>query len=65
MLGWPHAVENLAKVANATWGEGAKEAQAWLTERETELWNGHLMKVESALYHLPGVINSEEGPFAR
>lgn len=53
VLDWPHALENLAKAANAGWGEGSKEAQAWRDQRETELWNGELIKVEIALYELP------------
>lgn len=53
ILDWPHAVENLAKAGNAVWGEGAKEAQTWLEQRKTELWNGQLVQVEAGLYGLP------------
>lgn len=53
ILDWPHAMENLAKAGNAAWGEGTAEAQAWLAERETELWNGDLVQVEIGLERLP------------
>lgn len=53
ILDWPHAVENLAKAGKAGWGEGTPEAQAWLEQRKTELWNGQLVQVEIGLYHLP------------
>ena len=50
---WPHAVENLATAGKAGWGEGTPEAQAWLEQRKTELWNGQRMQVEIGLYQLP------------
>jgi hypothetical protein len=53
ILDWPHAVENLAKAGKAGWGEGTPEAQAWLEQRKTELWNGELVQVEIGLYQLP------------
>lgn len=53
ILDWPHAVENLAKAGKAGWGEGTPEAQAWLEQRKTELWNGQLVQVEIGLYQLP------------
>ena len=53
ILDWPHAVENLAKAGKAGWGEGTPEAQAWLEQRKTELWNGQRMQVEIGLYQLP------------
>ena len=53
ILDWPHAVENLAKAGKAGFGEGTPEAQAWLEQRKTELWNGQLMQVEIGLYQLP------------
>lgn len=53
VLDWPHAMQNLAKAANAAFGEGTAEAQAWLAERETELWTGQRMKVDIALHQLP------------
>lgn len=53
ILDWPHAVENLAKAGKAGWGEGNPEAQVWLEQRKTELWNGQLMQVEIGLYQLP------------
>jgi hypothetical protein len=53
ILDWPHAVENLAKAGKAGLGEGTPEAQAWLEQRKTELWNGQLMQVEIGLYELP------------
>jgi hypothetical protein len=53
ILDWPHAVENLAKAGKAGFGEGTPEAQAWLEQRKTELWNGQLMQVEIGLYELP------------
>lgn len=53
ILDWPHAVENLAKAGKAGWGEGTPEAAAWLDQRKTELWNGHLVQVEIGLAQLP------------
>lgn len=53
ILDWPHAVENLAKASKAGWGEGTSEAQAWLEQRKTELWNGHLVQVKIGLEKLP------------
>jgi hypothetical protein len=53
VLDWPHALQNLAKAANAAFGEGSEEASAWLDQRETELWNGERMKVDTALHDLP------------
>ena len=53
ILDWPHAVENLAKAGKAGFGEGTPEAQAWLEQRKTELWDGQRMQVEIGLYQLP------------
>jgi hypothetical protein len=53
VLDWSHAVENLAKAGKAGWGEGTAEAEAWLEQRKTELWNGQLVQVEIGLEELP------------
>ena len=53
VLDWSHAVQNLAKAAAAAWGEGTREAQAWLVERKAELWQGQVGAVEVALLRLP------------
>jgi hypothetical protein len=53
VLDWSHAVQNLAKAAAAAFGEGAPEAQAWLAERKTELWEGRIAAVGGALLRLP------------
>lgn len=53
VLDWPHALQNLAKAANAAFGEGSEEARTWLDQRETELWNGERMQVDCALHNLP------------
>ena len=53
VLDWPHAMQNLAKAANAGLGEGTEKAKAWLARRETELWQGQVTQVEIALYNLP------------
>lgn len=53
VLDWPHAVENLAKAGKAGWGEGTPEAQAWLEQRKTELWQGKIVQVEIGLDELP------------
>jgi hypothetical protein len=53
VLDWSHAVQNLAKAATAAFGEGTAEAQAWLAERKTELWQGRIAAVGSALLRLP------------
>jgi hypothetical protein len=53
VLDWPHAMQNLAKAGNAAFGEGSPAAQAWLAQREIELWQGQRMQVEIALHELP------------
>lgn len=53
VLDWPHALQNLAKAGTAAFGEGSEEAQAWLAQQETNLWNGQRMMVDNALRHLP------------
>jgi len=53
VLDWPHAVQNLSKAGDAAWGEGSSEAKTWLAERETELWAGRVLDVQSALEQLP------------
>ena len=53
ILDWPHAIENLSKAAKAAWGEGTPQAHAWLAERETELWTGRVLDVQTALEQLP------------
>jgi hypothetical protein len=53
VLDWPHALQNLAKAANAAFGEGSEEARTWLDQREIELWNGERMQVDIALHNLP------------
>jgi hypothetical protein len=53
ILDWPHAVENLAKAGKAGWGEETPEAEEWLEQRKTELWNGQLVQVEIGLHQLP------------
>jgi len=53
VLDWPHAVQNLSKAGNAALGEGTQEARAWLTDRETELWEGRVINVFTALGQLP------------
>lgn len=53
VLDWPHAMQNLSKAADAAWGEGSAQAQAWLVEREAELWEGRVLEVQIALERLP------------
>lgn len=53
VLDWPHAIQNLAKAGNAAWREGSEEAQTWLAQRATELWNGQILDVQIALNRLP------------
>jgi hypothetical protein len=53
VLDWPHALQNLAKAANAAFGEGSEEACVWLDQQGTELWNGERMQVDIALHNLP------------
>jgi len=53
ILDWPHAVENLAKAGKAGFGEGTPEAEAWLEQMKTELWNGQRIQVEIGLFELP------------
>jgi hypothetical protein len=53
VLDRPHALQNLAKAANAAFGEGSEEARTWLDQRETDLWNGERIQVNNALHDLP------------
>jgi len=53
VLDWSHAVQNLAKAAVAAYGEGTPEAQGWLEQRKTELWEGRVAAVGVALQRLP------------
>ena len=53
VLDWPHALQNLAKAANAAFGEGSEAAHTWLDQRKTDLWNGERMQVDIALHNLP------------
>ena len=53
ILDWSHGLENLAKAAKAGFGEGTKEAHLWMEQRETELWNGERVQVETGLHELP------------
>jgi hypothetical protein len=53
VLDWPHALQNLAKAANAAFGEGSEAARTWLDQRETDLWHGERMQVDIALHNLP------------
>jgi hypothetical protein len=53
VLDWPHALQNLAKAGDGAWGEGTQTAQAWLAQREMELWNGQVLDVQVALEKLP------------
>jgi hypothetical protein len=53
ILDWSHGLENLAKAAKAGFGEGTKEAHLWMEQRETELWNGERVQVETSLRELP------------
>ena len=53
VLDWPHALQNLAKAANAAFGEGSEEARTWLDQRETDLWHGERLQVDIALHNLP------------
>ena len=53
VLDWSHAVENLSKAAKAAFGEGTPKAQAWLDQRKTELWDGRVKEMRTALVQLP------------
>jgi hypothetical protein len=53
VLDWPHALQNLAKAANAAFGEGSEAAHTWLDQRKTDLWKGERMQVDIALHNLP------------
>lgn len=53
ILDWPHAIQNLCKAGEAAWGVESQTARVWLTARETELWQGRVMDVRTALEQLP------------
>lgn len=52
VVDWWHLVERLWKVANAVFGQGSAEAEAWVKERKEELWAGRVPAVLDALRKL-------------
>jgi hypothetical protein len=53
VLDWPHAMSHVWKAGEAAWGEKTPEGVAWVKVRETELWNGQVSAVQTALDTLP------------
>ena len=53
VLDWPHAVAHLVKAGHAAWGEGTAKFIAWLERRKTEMWEGRVAEMRTALVELP------------
>lgn len=53
VLDWWHAVGHLWKAGEAAFGTETSRTQAWVAERETELWDGQVDAVRVALRKLP------------
>ena len=49
ILDWYHAVEHLWAVGRARYGTDVKKLQKWVKQRETELWEGEVQRVITAL----------------
>jgi len=45
ILDWGHAMEHVTAVAQAAFGEGSAEAEAWYDGVETVLWNGEVERL--------------------
>jgi hypothetical protein len=52
IVDWYHAVEYLAPIAHAAFGEDSPEANQWLKATRTNLWNGQIHKVIAACREL-------------
>jgi len=48
IVDWYHAVSYLPPVAEAAFGKHPLQAQAWLTQVETDLWEGRIHQVRAA-----------------
>lgn len=53
VIDWGHASERLWKVANASFGDGSKDAKTWAEQQQERLWHGRIPEVVSALKSLP------------
>ncbi|MDV7403146.1 hypothetical protein RZS08_67600, partial [Arthrospira platensis SPKY1] len=53
VIDWGHASERLWKVANASFGDGSKNAKTWAEQQQERLWHGRIPEVVSALKSLP------------
>lgn len=49
ILDWWHAVEHVWAAGNGVFGEGVLAAKGWVEDRKTELWEGKVEEVISAL----------------
>jgi hypothetical protein len=63
ILDWYHAMEHLWAAGKAGLGEGSDEANAWVKEQETLLWQGQVQTVIEAVETLANLTASE--PVAR
>ena len=45
IVDWYHACQYLAPIAEAAFGAGASHAQEWLTQVQTDLWEGRIQEV--------------------
>jgi len=52
IVDWYHAVEYLAPIAQAAFGEKSPEARQWLKATRTDLWKGQIHKVIAACREL-------------
>jgi hypothetical protein len=49
VVDWYHAKSHLAAAAQALWGESSPKMQAWLSEQETQLFEGHAERIAQTL----------------
>ncbi|MCG2768796.1 MAG: hypothetical protein ABIK79_01625 [Chloroflexota bacterium] len=47
-MDWYHAVEYIASIAKAVFGEGTPESKAWQDKVRTDLWEGRFDRVLSS-----------------
>ena len=63
IVDWYHAVEYIAPVASAVFGENTPESQVWREQVRSDLWEGRFQEVLTAFEEWFG--HSKAGPLAR
>lgn len=58
VLDWYHLSENVHEAANAVFGEGTEESQAWAKSRLDELWEGQQRSARQAVAELRKSVRS-------